>query len=461
MKPTIFLLISLLMSLPAVHAEEVSLSLEQALAHAENNDLSLAKAGLEVESGDAQVREAVSAALPNISLSSTMMRHMILPSMYFPKITFEYVSGTDTTTMMIGGGRSPAGLPSDITTDISLQQPIWLAGKIGMALKAARIYRQIARDALTSNRARLKSDVIREYFGLVLMRDVVEVTEEAYSQANRHAETVKRMYDVGMASEFDLLRAQVEVKTLEPEIANSKKNAELARIALCNRLGLDLGDDIILTDELSSEAVTIDMTDFETAYETARQHRSEFKVFDLRGRLDEIALKVEQRNIYWPNFVFGLNYRRQYQDQSFNSVRDVYWPDSFTWTLNMSVPLFDGFATSARVQKARIGLRRTKLELSQLEQGLSLEVSFVLSELKRAEDQINSLTAALGLARKALDIAETRYEQGISTELEVLDSQLALHRAQLGHLQGLYDLRVANAEYARIVNNDNDFGRGN
>ncbi|NQT33627.1 TolC family protein [bacterium] len=442
MKPTIFLLISLLMSLPAVHAAEVSLSLEQALAHAESNDLSLAKASLEVESGDAQVREAVSAALPNISLSSTMMRHMILPSMYF-------------------GEWIQVGLPSDITTDISLQQPIWLAGKLGMALKAARIYRQIARDALTSNRARIKSDVIKEYFGLVLMRDVVEVTEEAYAQANRHAETVKRMYDVGMASEFDLLRAQVEVKTLEPEIANTKKNAELARIALCNRLGLDLGDDIFLTDELSSEVVTIDMADFETVYETARQHRSEFKVFDLRGRLDEISLKAEQRNIYWPNFVFGLNYRRQYQDKSFNSVRDVYWPDSFTWTLNMSVPLFDGFATSARVQKAKIGLRRTQLELSQLEQGLSLEVSLVLSELKRAEDQINSLTAVLELARKALDIAETRYEQGISTELEVLDSQLALHRAQLGHLQGLYDLRVANAEYARIVHNDHDFGREN
>lgn len=441
MKLLILLISAALLPLLTAHSEELTLSLDQAFALAEKHDLTLTAARLEVETGDAQVREAISAALPNISFSSTLMRNMIVPTMYFEPI-----------------GRVPVGTANDITSEISLQQPIWLAGKVGMALKAARTYRQIARNMLSANRAKLKSDVVKEYFGLALMQEVVRVTGEAVAQAERHAETVKRMYEVGMASEFDLLRAQVEFKSLEPQIASALKNADLARISFCNRLGINPFQQITLTDKLSTDTKSVVPLGVDEAYNSARETRPEFTVFGLRESLDKISVKAEKRNLYWPNFVFGLSYRRQFQENKLDRMRDAYWPESFTWVLSMSIPLFDGFATPAKIQKAKIGLRRTQLEQTQLEQGIRLEVSLALNELKRAQDQVNSLESALELAEKVLDIGQTRYEQGIGTELEVLDTQLALQRAQLGYLQGLYDLRVANAEYARIVENDTDFG---
>lgn len=448
MKPSSKILVLLLLSAQIVFCEEIRLSLDQALSLAEMNDLTLATAGLGIEAGDAQVREAIAAALPKLNVNGTVMRHMVVPTMYFPKM--EGPEGS------FGGTRIQATLPSDITTDASLQQPIWLAGKVGMALKAARIYRQIAKDAYVSSRTKLKSDVIREYFGLVLARQVVVVTEESHSQAERHSETVERMFKVGMASEFDFLRAQVEVKSLEPQIAMSRKNAELARISFCNRLGLNPDDNVVLTEELTSEMQSKPLV-FADAFAAARQVRPEFNVFALRERLDEINVKIEKRGIYWPNFIFGLNYRRQAQERSFRDIADFYLPETFTWTMNVQIPLFDGFASPARIQKARIGLRRTRIEMLQFEQAIRLEVSNTLSELKRARDLVNSSNAALELAERALGIAETRYEQGVGTELEVLDSQLALRRARLSYLQGLYDLRVADAEYARVVENDQDF----
>ncbi|MDP8238392.1 MAG: TolC family protein [Candidatus Hatepunaea meridiana] len=433
--------------LSIANGSELQLSLDQALSLAQKNDLSLATARLEVETGDAQVREATSAALPNVSISGGLSHYMVVPKMYLPD------------PFMDGGGWITMGLPNDANASISLQQPIWLAGKVGMALKAARIYQQIARDGLVSNRAKLKSDVIKEYFGFVLTQEVVKVTEEALAQARRHAETVERMFNVGMASEFDMLRAQVEVQSLVPGIANARKNAELARISFCNRIGANPDDNIILTDELSDEIKQSRLLGKTEAFDAARIVRPEFKVYNLKERLDKISLKAEKRNIYWPNFTFGLNYRRNTSGQKISDMTDIAdWPETFTWMLNAQIPLFDGFATPAKIQKAKIVLRRTKIEQTQLEQNIRLEVSLTLSELKRAQDQLNSLKAALDLAKRALDIAETRYEQGVSTELEVLDSQLALRNTRLSYLQGLYDLRVANAEYARVVENDDDFG---
>ncbi len=442
MKTSLILLLLLSISVTAAQDKEIRLSLDEALTLAEKHDLSLATARLDVETGDATVREAISTALPNISVSSTVMRHMVVP------------------TLLFGGERIQITRPNEITTNASFQQPLWLAGKVGMALKAARNYRQIARDALVSSRARLKSDVVREYFGLVLTDDVVSVTREAHDQARRHAETVERMYKVGMASEFDLLRAQVEVKTLEPEIARAEKNAELARISLLNRLGLNPEDKLVLTEELAPDFKAVSPLGFSDAMIAAEQSRSEFNIFELQEKINKINVRVESRNLYWPNFTFGLSYQRNAQEVKLKNMPTADWLETFTWTVNMQVPLFDGFATPAKIQKAKIGLRRTKFERIQFEHLIRLEVSNALNELKRAKNQVSSLKSSFELAEKALDIAQTRYEQGMSTELEVLDAQLSLHNARLGYLQGLYDLRVADAEYARVINNDDDLGKG-
>jgi len=435
-------------------AGEVRLTLLDALKLAERHDPSLASARLDVEAGDAQVREAISAALPKISADGTVMRHMVVPTTFFP---FS-MSKDDTGGISLGGPeRMAMAPPNDVTASLSMQQPLWLAGKIRLGINAAKTYRRIARDALSGSRAGLKSDVIREYYGLALSREVIKVTQEAYDQTARHAETVRRMLEVGMASEFDYLRAQVEVKSLEPELARARQMEGLAKTAFCNRLGLDPYDTLILVDELARPVEPPEIPELKPVYSIALGVRPEFRVIDLREEMDKINIKAEKRSIYWPNFVFGLNYRRQFQEKSFSDMPDAVWPETFTWTVNIQIPLFDGFATSAKIQNARIGLRKTGLERLRLEQGVRLEVTQALSELRRSFDQVVSQKAALELAEKALEISRTRYEQGVGTELEVLDAQLAHHRASLGYLQGLYDLRVARAEYARIVGNDDDF----
>ena len=152
-----------------------------------------------------------------------------------------------------------------------------------------------------------------------------------------------------------------------------------------------------------------------------------------------------------------MNYQREAQQDVFELPK-TYWSESFTWTFQASIPLFDGFATQSRVQKAQIDLRRVSLQRLQLEQGIRLEVTNAVTELHRAEEQVASHKATVELAEKAFRIAQTRYEQGVGTELEVLDSQLSLKSVRLGYLQGLYDLRVAEAEYARIVENDDNLG---
>ena len=422
------------------------MTLTDALDLALKNDPGLASAQLAVRTGDLQVREAYSAAMPQVSVSGQITRAMVSPALFVP-----------------GLGNMRFNLANDYAGDITLQQPIWLAGKVGLGLKAAKTYKKIARKALVQNRAQLKSDIIRDYFWLVLTRAVVDVTSESITLANRHAEMVKRMLDVGLSSEFDYLRAQVAIKTLEPDLAQAQQNASLAEIRLLDRLGLQPGINLVPIDQLLESDLALEKPVGNTpdeAFTSALNNRSELEIFALREELNSIAISAEERSLYLPNLFFILNYRRQAQ-QDVVDIANTYWVEGFNWMLSMNVPLFDGFATQARIQQKKIDLRKSQLDRLQLEQGIRLEVNNAVGDIKRTRKQVASQKAAEQLAEKAHEIAIIRFDQGVGTELDVLDAQLSLKNARLGLLQGLFERRIAEAEYARIVDNDDTYPGGN
>ncbi|MFN3821593.1 MAG: TolC family protein [bacterium] len=430
-----------LIGFSSLEGKEWRLSLKEALELAEKRTITLQLAQMDVEEGDATVREAYASAMPSISLNGVIGRYFIAPETYIPAFHM----------------RVKFFPTNDITSQVAFQQPIWLGGRVGLALQAAKVYRQLARFNLQAEKSRVKSSVIREYFGLSLSRQLVKLMEESYEQAERHRQIAEEFYQQGLISQYDLLRAQTAVKSLEPEVERARQVALLAETTLKQRLGFPSSERIIPLDSLAepdqSETLPISL-----ALERAYEQRPEFRVADLNFRLREIALKVEERSIYWPNFFLNIHYQWRVAEDRFRDIAPPRWSNEFRGQVVMSLPLFDGWATSARVQKAKLGLRRAYLQKEQLSNGVELEITQVLSELQRAQKQVESQKVALKLAEKAYQIALERYEQGVGTELEVQDARLARDKARLGYLQGLYDLRVAQAEYQRSVSGDHDLG---
>jgi len=431
----------LLFFLSAVAQEHLRLSLVEALAMAEDHDKGLENARLDISEADQLVREATSGALPGVNLKVAAGRYVIAPTSHIPAL-----------------GSAPIRLTpyNDMSLTLGLAQPIWLAGKVGLALDAARAYRRLSRVNIQTTQADLKKQVTQEYFRYVLAIESVRLLSETAEQAQHHADQAQKFFDVGMISEFDLLRAQTEAKAVEPELLRARQGVELAKMMMTNRLGLAPETEIEPTDSLSADNVPGLNAGREQAYSDALRTRPEFRALDLVDELQRISLQVEKRSLYWPNVMFSFGLVKQSQVDRFQDMdKGESWTTGARWDLSVSVPLFNGFASQARIEKAKIGVRRVKLQRRQLEDGVRLEVSGNLTELRRASEQITSQQAALNLAERAYKIAGVRYEQGIGTEIELQDSRLALSRARLQLLQGLYDLRIARAEYSRVIESDN------
>ena len=408
----------------------ITLSDAWELAAKHNNNLKIAEE--EVKYADGQVREAWSAALPNISASGQYQRNLETPVFYIT-MTDPNTGQEATQSFKMGDENAYAGV-------LQVQQPLWLAGKIGLGLKAAKLYRELSHESLRSTGVGLRYQVAHDFFGVMLAKEMLEVVKENFDLTKQHADRVHRLYEQGQVSEYDVIRTDVQVANLQPSVLEAENQLQLAENALKNLLGINLNDAVEFRGEL--EPLDFDRITADDAYQAALRQRPEQAMINLQRQLNNIQYRAETRNIYWPNLFLSANATWQTQAPDFQ-FSDYEWNRSISAYLQVSIPLFDGFKTDARKQQVRAQGRQIMHQEIQFHDGLRLELQAILDNINTAEERLSAQQQTVNQAQRGLDIAEVRYENGFSTLLEVMDAQLALQMAKTEYLKAVYDQRVA------------------
>jgi outer membrane protein len=412
-----------------VAPQVVTLEGAWSLAAKYNQDLQIAQQQVVV--ADGKVREAWAGALPNVSASGQYQRNIESPVFY---ISMTDTSGNSfTQAFKIGEKNAYTGV-------LSVQQPLWLAGKIGLGLKAAKLYRHLSQETLRAQGVQLRYQVANDFYGVLLTKSLLDVARESYDLSVKHATQVHSLYDQGQVSEYDVIRADVAAANQQPQVLQAENQLHLAENALKSLLGLNLNSDV----EFSGELVPIERESPATSsvYDIALVNRPEQQSIDLQKQLNKVQYTAESRNVYWPNLYLSAAATWQTEAPDFR-VDDYQWNRSISASLQVSIPLFDGFATSARKQQVRAQGREIMNQQIQFKDGLKLEIQGIIDNIQTANERLDAQKKTVAQAERGLKIAEVRYENGISTLLEVLDAQLALSVAKTEYLKSVYNQRIA------------------
>jgi outer membrane protein TolC len=156
-------------------------------------------------------------------------------------------------------------------------------------------------------------------------------------------------------------------------------------------------------------------------------------------------ISIERAN-FFPTLSLVGSYQYQTQDNTF-AFRNYLWATSLNVGLQVSFPLFDGFRTGARTEQAMID--RDKIHYARLkaEEGLKIQLQAAELRMAEAKKRIAGQERNVGQAEKAVRIAQTRYKSGVGTQLELMDSEVAMTRARATRAQAIYDFLVAKAEW--------------
>jgi outer membrane protein len=447
--PLLLLVIALVSTICSeAFAEQPRLSIERAVAIAQERNESILIALEDQNQANAFVREAYANLLPNLEFQGSYQRNFKKPAFFLPE---DLVDEGQSTKVEIGSNYETAG-------QLRLDQILFAFGRLGNALSAAKLYKRIAHLGVEDARGTLVFAVKQAYYRVLLAEQVAAIQRRSLEQARSHLTQVENKFEQGTVSQFDYLRSQVEVKNREPELIRAENDLSLAMQDLKRIVGIDAEPDPALSDTLMFASTVIEE---EPAVTEAFSRRPEILSLQLNLERSKKRLAIEKAGRLPTLGLFAqLLFQGQADDDILTPFDSKHRAVSTNAGIALSVPIFDGFRTKAKIQQAAASHRRAEYELSLGRKAVRLEVTKAVKDLGSLQWTYDAQRATVSLAEDTYAIAETRFTNGLSTQLELTDAETALEMARVNYATTLYEYDVAVAHLERVLGRNTDVDTG-
>ncbi len=413
------------------------LTLDDAIQIALQNNQDLISARLEVEKANARVKEAIGTALPSLDFSSRYTLALKKPVFFLPD--FNNLSSGRTIPIRVGSDHA-------VELALSARQVLFNAAVI-TGVGAARIYQKAARDLYRSKQAETVAKVRKAFYGVLLAKEVSLMMQSNLKNAEENLKNVRLMKQQGLVSEYDELRAVVGVENLKPAVIQAENNYALAVDGLRMAMGVGPTEEYVIQGMLDFTAV--DQGILASAMETVLEKNSSLSALRHQVDVNKAFVNIERSN-YLPTLAAFGNYQYQVAKNDLRiSTRD--FVGSSVVGVQVSINLFQGLQTNARVDQAKVDVRKAEEQLNSLENSLRTAVHSVVLQLEQARRRIEAQEKTVEQAERGYKIATTRFTSGSGTQLEVNDAQLALTQAKVNRMQAIYDYLVASADLDQLI----------
>ncbi len=331
--------------------------------------------------------------------------------------------------------------PDSFRTDkMTINQVIYAGGQIKSAVRASQFLAESQEFRQQGTLAQLEFDAKQAYYTAAASQALVRVAEESVKTFERQLNDTRQMFDVGMVSNFEVLRAETELGSRKSTLVQARNGQRLAFANLCRVIGVPQDTPLTLDTKFDYVPMTQDL-DSLVAY--AYEHRPE--ILALKKGIDAGKEDVKRvRGQYKPQVAGNI----QWQNVDNGGLTQ---PDGWTFSVGGQWDI----ATGGRRKYERI---ETKARLSGLEHQLQDLQAIVELDVKAAQIQIQDAMARVSsergtreLAREGLRLAELRFQEGAGTQTETLDAELALTSADTALVQALRDYAVANSSLDRAI----------
>jgi outer membrane protein TolC len=432
-----------------------ALTLEDALILATGSSEAVGLARAAETRARGQFFQARSALLPQVNSALNYQKQL---QNQFQAITERFASGgsggnTGGTGGDEGGGDSFADSPisrifaSPYTTIFSVQasQPIFTGGRARASLAAARSGRTIAELGITGASAQLTLDVTQAYYDAVLSDRLVAIADSSLVQSERTVTQVQLAYDVGNTSEFELIRAKVTRDNQRPRFLQARTQRELAHLRLKQLLELPTDVDVALTSSIEEAPITPVDADTITAYRLPVKQAA----LSVDVATQQLKASKGQR---WPQLAVTTNYQRfAYPDDGIpNSLADFF--PNWTVGVGLSLPLFTGGRVTGDIIAAQAAADEAGWRLRLTKEAAALDARQSLLRLEEVEANWTASVGTAEQAQRAYAIAEVRYKEGLSTQLELAEVRVQLAQALANRAQAARDRQVARIRLALLPN---------
>ncbi len=326
------------------------------------------------------------------------------------------------------------------TAEVSLRQVLYAGGQIRSSINASRYLAESQEWRREAALAELEYQTKQAFYDAFLTSALVQVANESVKTFERNLSDAEQMYDVGMISNFEVLRAQTELGARKADRVAAENANQLALANLRRLIFIPQDTPVALKPDIDWEPTRDPVDAFvQKAYEGRPEIRA------LQRAIDASDQNIRGiRGQYKPQVAANV----QFQDID---GAGPFQQDGWTFTLGAEWEIGAG----GRRKHERIGARAERdglrYQLQDLERLVELDVNRAYIQIQDAMAQVHSERGTVELAREGLRLAELRFQEGVGTQSEILDAELAQTNAETNLIQALRDYAVANAALERAT----------
>jgi outer membrane protein len=409
---------------------EAPLTLKDAvkLALSRHPDILIAQDELDELSG--KITEVKSGAFPQVTLQGYGLRMRdpsILNSSSFDNVPKEFKDALvpEASNMFDVG--------------LNVKQPIFNAGKVRTALRLAQESLSEKRASREAVSQQLTFKVFQAFNDFLLAEANRDIVKETYQQRLKHLEQARTRFKNGVATEIDVLRSEVNVSNMEPELIRADNHVRLARAAINNLIMADLEAPTRIAGVLEYRP-----------WPLGSLEEIQRRTLELRPELQAARKLVQQARLTQSLAHAENKLTVDMEGQWGYSVREpknLFNNDFSRWniTFNFKLPVFDSGRKSGLLAQAFSRVHATEQRLALLENDIRLQVKQAYDDMQSSARAIAATRLSVGQAEKVLTMMQANYQYGAATTLDVIDSQTALSLARNSQISAIYDYEMAKA----------------
>ncbi|MDE7025899.1 MAG: TolC family protein [Paramuribaculum sp.] len=419
---TLPLCLSALLASANAQPDSLVLSLDKCISIALNENPTIKVADMEIERVDYSKKETIGQLLPSISFGATYNRTLAKQTMYMNMGRSQSTQGED-------GKESSQQSSSSSNSGIKvgLDNSFSMGFQASLPLIAPQLWKTLALsdsciletvEQARTSRLKLVNEVQNAYYTLLLALDSHKVINESYDMAKFTADLYGKQYELGAASQYDVLRTQVAVKNIEPELTQAQIAVKRAQLQLTILLGIN--QDIKLVPNTTLSHYENSMYGNVMAIDTSTVNNPDLRMLDIQTRQLDNALTI-QKMAWYPTLALTANYNWTSMSNG-SPFKNFRWNPYSMVGLTLSIPLFEGGQRYSRIKQARIQLDEMKWQRENLERSVRMQTDLAMENIHLNVQQIASSSESMKQAEKAHDIVKQSFEIGAASYLDLRDS---------------------------------------
>lgn len=415
-------------------------TLEEAVDFAIKNNLNIKNTQLDAKSAESRIGEIRATGLPQIAVQAGFNYNAIIQRVFLPA-TFADPKAPDNAPPIA----AQFGVKYSGNVGATLNQLIF-SGSYIVGLRAAATYRQLAQKNVIQSKVNVAEAVTKAYYSAQVAVERAKVLDLNIERLDTLMRDTRATYDAGFVEKIDVDRLEVQLNNLKTERQNVQNLIELSYTLLKYQMGMPLTDQILLTDIVNEESAQNLPVPISNAVDY--NNRIEYSVLNTQGDLAELDIK-RIRAGYLPTLAAFASYGHNNGRNGFGDLFSTKWFNNSVIGLNLNIPIFDGLTKKYQLQQAQATSDKVRVGRDLLSQSIDLQVQQSNITLSNSLQTLGTQQRNVDLAKEVVRVTKIKYQEGVGTNIEVINAESSLKEAQTNYFAALYDVLISKVDLSK------------